>query len=81
MTSMGFLWLTQQLSAFHSHLSLYLLFSYLCDDWVLNDTPNGDIRLIQSMLGQIASQNYKESVTRSGHIIRPASLFTRMDSK
>lgn len=56
-------------------------FSYLCDDWVLNDTSTGDIQLIQSLLQQVAAQNYQESRTRSGRVIRPASLFMRMESR
>lgn len=54
---------------------------YLCNDWILNDTSTGDIQLIQSLLGQVAAQNYQESYTRSGRVLRPATMFTRMESK
>ena len=55
--------------------------SYLCNDWILNDTSTGDIQLIQSLLGQVAAQNYQESYTRSGRVLRPATMFTRMESR
>ena len=47
-------------------LSLPASGSYLCDDYVLNDNQTGDINLVQSLLSQVASQHYQESVTRSG---------------
>ena len=59
----------------------YCCHSYLCNDWVLNDTCNSDIRLVQSMLEQVASQQYHESHTRSGRVIRPAISFMRSESR
>ena len=48
---------------------------------MLNDTLTNDIQLVQSLLQQVAAQNYIESRTRSGRVIRPAALFTRMESR
>ena len=55
--------------------------SYLCDDYVLNDNEDGDIHLVQSLLGQVASQRYQESYTRSGRVIKPAATFMRTESR
>lgn len=56
--------------------------SYLCEDYVLNDNPAGDISLVQSLLAQVASQHYSESCSRSGRVIRPAqALFSRSKSR
>ena len=57
-------------------------YSYLCDDYVLNDNISEDIRLIQSLLSQVASQHYVGSYTRSGRLMKPAqSLYKRSESK
>ena len=61
---------------------IIIIYSYICDDWVLNDILTEDIKLLQSLLHQVADQNYIESTTRSGHVIRPsASVFRRMESR
>jgi ubiquitin carboxyl-terminal hydrolase 44/49 len=74
----------------HFHLSRHPLaievnlrytYCYLCDDYILNDNVNGDIRLAQSLLSQVASQTYQESCTRSGRIIKPATQLLRAESR
>ena len=72
---------THTLTYTHTHTHTHI-HSYLCDDYVLTDNSAGDISLVQSLLGQVASQSYTASCSRSGCVIRPAqNRFTRSESR
>ncbi|XP_025936982.1 ubiquitin carboxyl-terminal hydrolase 49 isoform X1 [Apteryx rowi] len=45
------------------------VFCYLCEDYVLNDNPEGDLKLLRSSLSAIRSQKHDPS-TRSGRTLR-----------
>ncbi|XP_036622482.1 ubiquitin carboxyl-terminal hydrolase 49 isoform X1 [Trichosurus vulpecula] len=45
------------------------VFCYLCEDYVLNDNPEGDLKLLRSTLSAIRSQKQDLSV-RSGRMLR-----------
>ena len=65
------------------YYTVSLNFSYECQLEVKNDTCRGDINLTKSLLQQIADQNYQESCTRSGKVLRPGGrpMFCRQESK
>ncbi|NXU50542.1 UBP49 hydrolase, partial [Turnix velox] len=49
------------------------VFCYLCEDYVLNDNPEGDLKLLRSSLSAIKSQKHDPS-TRSGRTLRSMAL-------
>ncbi|NWI30001.1 UBP49 hydrolase, partial [Sula dactylatra] len=49
------------------------VFCYLCEDYVLNDNPEGDLKLLRSSLSAIKSQKHDLS-TRSGRTLRSMAL-------
>ncbi|XP_030321336.1 ubiquitin carboxyl-terminal hydrolase 49 [Calypte anna] len=49
------------------------VFCYLCQDYVLNDNPEGDLKLLRSSLSAIKSQKHDPS-TRSGRTLRSMAL-------
>ncbi|XP_069732334.1 ubiquitin carboxyl-terminal hydrolase 49 isoform X2 [Phaenicophaeus curvirostris] len=49
------------------------VFCYLCEDYVLNDNPEGDLKLLRSSLSAIRSQKHDPS-TRSGRTLRSMAL-------
>lgn len=49
------------------------VFCYLCEDYVLNDNPEGDLKLLRSSLSAIKSQKHDPS-TRSGRTLRSMTL-------
>ncbi|XP_074978118.1 ubiquitin carboxyl-terminal hydrolase 49 isoform X2 [Caretta caretta] len=49
------------------------VFCYLCEDYVLNDNPEGDLKLLRSSLSAIRSQKHDPSA-RSGRTLRSMAL-------
>ncbi|XP_062997832.1 ubiquitin carboxyl-terminal hydrolase 49 [Elgaria multicarinata webbii] len=49
------------------------VFCYLCEDYVLNDNPEGDLKLLRSSLSAIKSQKHDPSA-RSGRTLRSMAL-------
>ncbi|NXN08455.1 UBP49 hydrolase, partial [Indicator maculatus] len=49
------------------------VFCYLCEDYVLNDNPEGDLKLLRSSLSAIKSQKHHPA-TRSGRTLRSMAL-------
>ncbi|NXI46492.1 UBP49 hydrolase, partial [Galbula dea] len=49
------------------------VFCYLCEDYVLNDNPEGDLKLLRSSLSAIRGQKHDPS-TRSGRTLRSMAL-------
>jgi hypothetical protein len=45
---------------------------YACDEWVLKDTPHGDLRLLRQVLTEVQDQMFGVSTTRRGTVLRPA---------
>ncbi|KAJ7332992.1 hypothetical protein JRQ81_015172 [Phrynocephalus forsythii] len=51
----------------------FYVFCYLCEDYVLNDNPEGDLKLLRSSLSAIKSQKH-DPATRSGRTLRSMAL-------
>ncbi|XP_039196090.1 ubiquitin carboxyl-terminal hydrolase 49 isoform X1 [Crotalus tigris] len=49
------------------------VFCYLCEDYVLNDNPEGDLKLLRSSLSAVKSQKHDPSA-RSGRTLRSMAL-------
>ncbi|XP_051664910.1 ubiquitin carboxyl-terminal hydrolase 49 [Manacus candei] len=49
------------------------VFCYLCQDYVLNDNPEGDLKLLRSSLSAIQGQR-REPLARSGRTLRSMAL-------
>ncbi|XP_030417309.1 ubiquitin carboxyl-terminal hydrolase 49 isoform X1 [Gopherus evgoodei] len=49
------------------------VFCYLCEDYVLNDNPEGDLKLLRTSLSAIRSQKHDPSA-RSGRTLRSMAL-------
>ncbi|XP_034977653.1 ubiquitin carboxyl-terminal hydrolase 49 isoform X1 [Zootoca vivipara] len=49
------------------------VFCYLCEDYVLNDNPEGDLKLLRSSLSAIKSQKHDPSA-KSGRTLRSMAL-------
>ncbi|NXR06608.1 UBP49 hydrolase, partial [Semnornis frantzii] len=49
------------------------VFCYLCEDYVLNDNPEGDLKLLRSSLSAIKSQK-RDPAMRSGRTLRSMAL-------
>ncbi|XP_054032457.1 ubiquitin carboxyl-terminal hydrolase 49 isoform X2 [Dryobates pubescens] len=49
------------------------VFCYLCEDYVLNDNPEGDLKLLRTSLSAIKSQRHHPA-TRSGRTLRSMAL-------
>ncbi|XP_074833747.1 ubiquitin carboxyl-terminal hydrolase 49 isoform X1 [Carettochelys insculpta] len=49
------------------------VFCYLCEDYVLNDNPEGDLKVLRSSLSAIKSQKHDPSA-RSGRTLRSMAL-------
>uniref|UniRef100_A0ABM5G719 Ubiquitin carboxyl-terminal hydrolase n=1 Tax=Pogona vitticeps TaxID=103695 RepID=A0ABM5G719_9SAUR len=49
------------------------VFCYLCEDYVLNDNPEGDLKLLRSSLSAIKSQKH-DPTARSGRTLRSMAL-------
>uniref|UniRef100_A0A8D0DJQ5 Ubiquitin carboxyl-terminal hydrolase n=1 Tax=Salvator merianae TaxID=96440 RepID=A0A8D0DJQ5_SALMN len=49
------------------------VFCYLCEDYVLNDNPEGDLKLLRSSLSAIKTQRHDPSA-RSGRTLRSMAL-------
>ncbi|OXB71604.1 UNVERIFIED_CONTAM: hypothetical protein H355_006139 [Colinus virginianus] len=49
------------------------VFCYLCEDYVLNDNPEGDLKLLRSSLSAIKGKKHDPS-TRSGRTLRSMTL-------
>lgn len=51
-------------------------FSYVCEDYVLNDNAAGEIKLLRTMLSAIATQNFESVIpeVRSGRFLRSAII-------
>lgn len=49
------------------------VFCYLCEDYVLNDNPEGDVKLLRSSLSAVKSQKHDPSA-RSGRTLRSMAL-------
>ncbi|XP_062504362.1 ubiquitin carboxyl-terminal hydrolase 44-like isoform X2 [Corticium candelabrum] len=55
---------------------------YFCDAYVFNDNSHNELQLIRDTLNQLATQTYGEARTRSGRILRQASVnFAKDESR
>jgi ubiquitin carboxyl-terminal hydrolase 44/49 len=55
---------------------------YFCDAYVFNDNSHNEIQLVRDTLNQLATQKFSEARTRSGRILRQASVnFAKNENK
>ena len=54
-------------------MSSMISYSYLCDDYVLNDNVSGDLKVLRSALSAIATQSFTDVESRGRRLLRSYS--------
>lgn len=50
------------------------LYSYVCDDYVMNDNAAGDLKILRSALSAIATQSFTDVESRGRRLLRSYSV-------
>ena len=58
--------------------SILVLFSYECGDYILNDNPAGDLKILRNALSAVALQSF-EGLERKGRRILRSQSYSSLD--